>query len=88
MTWGGNAGPLIKPLAPVVLGFLAPCLQAGGLEVGRLGKRLGQAREGVPQQGGLGGLGCDLPGSLLDQNGPVGMGDSLKMSGYLFGGRR
>ncbi|MDO8717380.1 MAG: calcium-binding protein, partial [Polaromonas sp.] len=54
---------------------------------GSLGQTLGQERERVQQQGGLGG---GLLGSLLDQDGDgqVGMGDLLKMGGSLLGGRR
>jgi hypothetical protein len=45
---------LITLLTPVVMGFLAQCVQAGGTEAGSLGQRLGQACERLPQQGGLG----------------------------------
>ena len=57
------------------------------MDAGSLGQTLGQERERVQQQGGLGG---GLLGSLLDQDGDgqLGMGDLLKVGGSLFGGRR
>jgi hypothetical protein len=84
---GSNAGQLLKLLAPIVMAFLAQRAQAGGMDAGSLGQTLGQERERVQQQGGLGG---GLLGSLLDQDGDgqVGMGDLLKMGGSLLGGRR
>lgn len=84
---GGNAGQLLTLLAPIVMAFLAQRVQAGGMDAGSLGQTLGQERERVQQQGGLGG---GLLGSLLDQDGDgqVGMGDLLKMGGSLLGGRR
>jgi hypothetical protein len=84
---GANAGQLLKLLAPIVMAFLAQRVQAGGMDAGSLGQTLGQERERVQQQGGLGG---GLLGSLLDQDGDgqVGMGDLLKMGGSLLGGRR
>lgn len=84
---GANAGQLLKLLAPIVMAFLAQRAQAGGMDAGSLGQTLGQERERVQQQGGLGG---GLLGSLLDQDGDgqVGMGDLLKMGGSLLGGRR
>lgn len=84
---GGHAGQLLTLLAPIVMAFLAQRVQAGGMDAGSLGQTLGQERERVQQQGGLGG---GLLGSLLDQDGDgqVGMGDLLKMGGSLLGGRR
>jgi hypothetical protein len=84
---GGNAGQLLKLLAPIVMAFLAQRVNAGGMDAGSLGQTLGQERERVQQQGGLGG---GLLGSLLDQDGDgqLGMGDLLKAGGSLFGGRR
>ncbi|MDQ2988334.1 MAG: DUF937 domain-containing protein [Pseudomonadota bacterium] len=84
---GGNAGQLLKLLAPIVMAFLAQRVNAGGMDAGSLGQTLGQERERVQQQGGLGG---GLLGSLLDQDGDgqLGMGDLLKVGGSLFGGRR
>lgn len=84
---GGNAGQLLRLLAPIVMAFLAQRVQAGGMNPGSLGQTLGQERERVQQQGGLGG---GLLGSLLDQDGDgrLGMGDLIKAGGSLFGGRR
>ena len=84
---GSNAGQLLKLLAPIVMAFLAQRVNAGGMDAGNLGQTLGQERERVQQQGGLGG---DLLGRLLDQDGDgqLGMGDLLKVGGSLFGGRR
>ncbi|MCJ7798505.1 MAG: hypothetical protein MUP33_01870 [Polaromonas sp.] len=48
LTGGGNACPWITLLAPVVMGFMAQCVQAGSP-----GQRPGQARERLPQPGGL-----------------------------------
>lgn len=84
---GGNAGQLLTLLAPIVMSFLAQRVSAGGLDAGSLGQTLGQERERVQQQGGLGG---GLLGSLLDQDGDgqLGLGDLLKVGGSLLGGRR
>lgn len=84
---GSNAGQLLKLLAPIVMAFLAQRVNAGGMDAGNLGQTLGQERERVQQQGGLGG---GLLGRLLDQDGDgqLGMGDLLKVGGSLFGGRR
>ena len=84
---GGNAGQLLKLLAPIVMAFLAQRVNAGGMNAGSLGQTLGQEHERAQQQGGLGG---GLLGSLLDQDGDgqLGMGDLLKVGGSLFGGRR
>lgn len=84
---GSNAGNLLKMLAPIVMAFLAQRVQAGGLDAGGLGQALGQERDRVQAQGGLGG---GLLGSLLDQDGDgkVGIGDLLKIGGSFLGGRR
>lgn len=54
---------------------------------GGLGAVLGREQAQVRQQGGVGG---DLLGSLLDQDGDgqVGLGDLIKIGGGLLGGRR
>ena len=84
---GAQAGPLLQMLAPIVMAFLAQRANAGGLDAGGLGQVLGQERERVQQQGGIGG---GLLGSLLDQDGDgqVGLSDLLKIGGSLLGGRR
>ena len=84
---GGQAGQLLKLLAPIVMAFLAQRVSAGGMNAGALGQTLGRESEQVRQQGGLGG---GLLGSLLDQDGDgqLGLGDLLKIGGSLLGGRR
>ena len=84
---GGNAGNLLAMLAPIVMGFLANRVQAGGLDAGGLGQALGQEKARVQAQGGLGG---GLLGSLLDQDGDgqVGLSDLLKIGGSFLSGRR
>ena len=84
---GGQAGQLLKILAPIVMAFLARRVSAGGLDSGGLGSMLGQEKAQVEQQGGLGG---GLLGAVLDQNGDgkLDMGDLFKLGGSLLGGRR
>lgn len=84
---GANAGQLLQILAPIVMAFLAQRAQAGGMDAGGLGAVLGREHAQVRQQGGVGG---DLLGSLLDQDGDgqVGLGDLIKIGGGLLGGRR
>ena len=84
---GANAGQLLQILAPIVMAFLAQRAQAGGMDAGSLGAVLGREHAQVRQQGGVGG---DLLGSLLDQDGDgqVGLGDLIKLGGGLLGGRR
>ena len=84
---GANAGQLLQILAPIVMAFLAQRTQAGGMDAGGLGAVLGREHAQVRQQGGVGG---DLLGSLLDQDGDgqVGLGALIKIGGGLLGGRR
>lgn len=84
---GANAGQLLQILAPIVMAFLAQRTQAGGMDAGGLGAVLGREHAQMRQQGGVGG---DLLGSLLDQDGDgqVGLGDLIKIGGGLLGGRR
>lgn len=84
---GANAGQLLQILAPIVMAFLAQRTQAGGMDAGSLDAVLGREHAQVRQQGGVGG---DLLGSLLDQDGDgqVGLGDLIKLGGGLLGGRR
>jgi len=67
--------------------FRVEAEQAGGMDAGGLGAVLGREQAQVRQQGGVGG---DLLGSLLDQDGDgqVGLGDLIKIGGGLLGGRR
>jgi hypothetical protein len=99
---GDRAGQLLKMLAPIVLAYLAKRMfqqrQAGAAAGGGegtaaepnpqvLGDILGQERQRVSQQGGLGG---GLLGAVLDQDGDgqLGLGDLLKIGGGMLGGRR
>ena len=84
---GNNAGQLLAMLAPIVMAFLANRVKAGNLDAGSLSQTLGQERAQVQQQGGLGG---DLLGSLLDQNGDgkLDVGDLFKLGSSFLGGRR
>ncbi len=85
---GDKAAMLMKILAPIVLSFLAQrFLGQGNTGVNSLGQALGQERQVVQQQGGLGG---GLLGAVLDQDGDgqLGLGDILKIGSGLFGGGR
>lgn len=84
---GANAGNLLKMLAPLVMSFLAQRVMSGGLNSSQLGNALGQEKDQVQQQGGLGG---GLLGSLLDQNGDgkLDVSDLMKIGGSLLGGKR
>lgn len=84
---GGQAGQLLKLLAPIVMSFLAQRVSAGGMNAGALGQTLGRESAQVQQQGGLGG---GLLGSLLDQDGDgqLGLSDFLKVGGSFLSGRR
>lgn len=83
----GQAGKLLMLLAPIVMAALAKRVRAGNLDAGGLGSALGQERQRVQQQGGLGG---GLLNAVLDQDGDgkVDLGDLLKLGGGLLGGRR
>ena len=82
----GQAGQLLRMLAPVVMAFLASRAQASNLNPGGLGSVLGRERESAQQNGPLGGL----LGAVLDRNGDgqVGLDDIVRIGGSLFGGRR
>lgn len=85
---GDKAGMLMKILAPIVLSFLAQrFLGQGNASPSGLSQVLGQERQAVQQQGGLGG---GLLGAVLDQDGDgqLGLGDLLKIGGGLLGGKR
>ncbi|MEO8365997.1 MAG: DUF937 domain-containing protein [Pseudoxanthomonas sp.] len=85
---GDKAGMLMKILAPIVLSFLAQrFLGQGNASASGLSQVLGQERQAVQQQGGLGG---GLLGAVLDQDGDgqLGLGDLLKIGGGLLGGKR
>jgi len=90
----GQAGQLLKILAPIVMAYLAKRMfqQRGSAQAGAAGADpdvlsgiLGQEQQQIRQQGGLGG---GLLGAVLDQDGDgqLGIGDLLKMGGGLLGG--
>ena len=83
----GQAGQLLKILAPIVMAFLARQVSARNMDAGGLGSALGQERARVQNQGGLGG---GLMNAVLDQDGDgdVDLSDLLRMGGGLLGGRR
>ncbi|MGH8032837.1 MAG: DUF937 domain-containing protein [Luteimonas sp.] len=93
----GQAGQLLKILAPIVMAYLAKRIfsQAPGTPGDNpaqqatpqgLGQVLGQEHARVTEQGGIGG---DLLGAVLDQDGDgqVGIGDLMKLAGGLLGGK-
>ena len=89
---GSNqASGLLKILAPIVLAYLAKRLFAQGGTAGAspqvLGNVLGQERQRIQQQDGLGG---GLLNAVLDQDGDgqLGLSDLMKLGGGLFGGHR
>ena len=83
----GQAGNLLKILAPIVMAALAKQVSAKHMNADSLGSALGQERAQVQNQGGLGG---GLLNAVLDQNGDgkLDLGDLLKLGGSLLGGRR
>jgi len=98
----GQAGQLLKILAPIVMAYLAKRMfqqrqdggdgadtgaaPAGGANPDVLSGILGQEHKTISQQGGAGGL----LGSILDQDGDgqLGIGDLMKIGGGLLGGGR
>lgn len=83
----GQAGNLLKILAPIVMAALAKQVTARNMDADSLGNVLGQERAQVQNQGGLAG---GLLNAVLDQNGDgkLDIGDLLKIGGSLLGGRR
>lgn len=84
----GQAGQLLKLLAPIVMAYLARQVMSGNATrsdggVQALGGLLGREQSEIRQQGGLGG---GLLGAVLDQDGDgeLGLGDLVKLGG-LFG---
>ena len=98
----GQAGQLLKILAPIVMAYLAKRMfqqrqdggavtntgasPAGDASPDVLSGILGQEHKAISQQGGAGGL----LGSILDQDGDgkLGIGDLMKIGGGLLGGGR
>ena len=84
----GGAHELMRMLAPIVMGFLAQRFIGGRSDgAGGLQQALGQEREQIHQQGGLGG---GLFNAVLDQDGDgkVDFSDLMKLGGSFLGGRR
>ncbi|MBJ6978261.1 MULTISPECIES: DUF937 domain-containing protein [unclassified Luteimonas] len=86
----GQAGQLLRILAPIVMAYLAKRMMSGGgsqqpAGAQALGGLLGREQQEIRQQGGLGG---GLLGAVLDQDGDgeLGLGDLVKLGG-LFGRR-
>lgn len=83
-----KAAMLLQVLAPIVMAYLAKrFIGQGQASPDTVSQMLGQERETVQQQGGLGG---GLLGAVLDQDGDgqLGLGDLLKIGGGMLGGRR
>ena len=87
-----KAQMLLKILAPIVMAYLAKRMFGGGAQAGQpsanvLGSILGQERQAVQQQGGLGG---GLLGAVLDPDGDgdLDISDMLKAGMGMMGGRR
>lgn len=86
---GDKAQMLMKILAPIVMAYLAKRMFGGGQQQSSpqaLGDMLGQERQQVQQQGGIG---SGLLGAVLDQDGDgqLGLGDLLKMGSGMLGRR-
>ena len=86
----GQAGALLKMLAPIVMGALGKSKREQNLDAGGLGSILGREQRRMERrEPGLGGM----LGSLLDQDGDGSAMDDLariggSVLGGLFGGRR
>ncbi|MGY0611368.1 DUF937 domain-containing protein [Luteimonas sp. A501] len=85
----GQAGQLMKILAPIVMAYLAKQMfqqrqsGASGDDADALSGILGQEQRAIREQRGAGGL----LGAVLDQDGDgqLGIGDLMKIGGGLFG---
>ncbi|MCF7221063.1 DUF937 domain-containing protein [Marilutibacter chinensis] len=90
----GQAGALLKMLAPIVMAYLAKRMfaqpsstsAAPALTPQGLGDILGQEQTQIRQQGGLGG---GLLGAVLDQDGDgdLDINDLMRLGGSIFGSR-
>lgn len=89
---GGNqASSLLQMLAPLVLAYLAKRMFSGNAQAGAspqgLGQILGDERQSITQQGGLGG---GLLGAVLDRDGDgdADFSDLIGLAGSVLGGQR
>jgi hypothetical protein len=82
-----NAHNLLRILAPIVMTFLAQRFAGGRADPNGLQQALGQEREQIGRQGGLGG---GLLNAVLDRDGDgqVDFSDLLKAGAGMLGGRR
>ena len=82
---GGQAGSLLKMLAPIVLAFLAKRTQQAGASPQALGSMLGQEQDEIRQQGGAAG---GLLGAVLDRDGDgdTDFSDLMGLAGQFMGG--
>ncbi len=85
-----SSSQLLKILAPIVMAFIAQRMSSGNgqADAGGLAQLLGQEKQQVAQAGGIGG---NLLGSVLDQDGDgqFGVSDLIKLgSGLLGSGKR
>ena len=84
-----RSSQLLKILAPIVMAFLAKRFMSGGqADAAGLGQLLGQERQAVRNEGGIG---AGLLGKVLDQDGDgqFGVSDLIKLgSGLLGSGKR
>jgi hypothetical protein len=78
----GQALQLLKMLAPLVLSYLAKRSRGGGMSPSGLGALLGQERQQIASQGGIGG---QLMNAVLDRDndGDVDFSDILGAAGAL-----
>jgi hypothetical protein len=81
----GQAGSLLKMLAPIVLAFLAKQTQQTGASPQALGSILGQEQDQIRQQGGATG---SLLGAVLDRDGDgdTDFSDLMGLAGSFMGG--
>lgn len=89
---GGNqASSLLQMLAPLVLAYLAKRMFSGNGTAGAtpqaLGQVLGEERQSIAQQGGVGG---GLLGAVLDRDGDgdTDFSDLIGLAGSVLGGQR
>ncbi len=88
----GQAGTLLQMLAPLVMAYLAKRMFAGNgggamTSPQQLGDALGQERQSIAQQGGIGG---GLMGAVLDRDGDgdTDFSDLIGLAGTFLGGDR